>query len=73
MTPKELAIHKAAPKRLSESPSFKSVKRGKFPKPLHKMGGPRMQATDLVEVSETHRVVFMWRDGELRTDSAFLV
>lgn len=31
-----------------------------------------MQATDLVEVPETHRVVFMWRDGELRTDSAFL-
>ena len=72
MTPKELAIHKAAPKRLSELPSFKSVKRGKFPKPLHEMGGPRLQATDLVEVSETHRVVFIWRYGELRTDSAFL-
>ena len=72
MTPKELAIHKAAPKRLSELPSFRSVKRGKFPKPLHKMGGPRLQATDLVEVSENHRVVFIWRDGELRTDSAFL-
>jgi hypothetical protein len=72
MTPKELASHKAVPKRLIGVPSFKTVKRGKFPKPLHKMGGPRVQATELIEVSDSHRVVFLWRDGELRTDSAFL-
>ena len=71
MTPKELADHKAVSKRLVSVVAFKSLKRGKYPKPLHKVGGPRMQSTDLIEVSDTHRVVFIWRDGELRTDSAF--
>ena len=72
MTPKELANHKAVPKRLAGLPPFKTVKRGKFPKPLHKMGGPRIQATELINVSDAHCIVFIWRDGELRTDSAFL-
>ena len=35
------------------------------------MGGARLHATDLIAVSEQHRVVFLWRDGELRTDGAF--
>ena len=72
MTPKELATHKAAVKRLVGLPSFKSIKRGKLPKPLHKLGGPRLQATELLEVSDSHRAVFFLRDGELRTDCAFL-
>ncbi len=72
MTPKELATHKAVAKRLIGVPLFKTIKRGKLPKPLHKMGGSRVQATELIEVSDSHRVVFLWRDGELRTDSAFL-
>ena len=71
MTPKELANHKAVPKRLAGLPLFKTIKRGKFPKPLHKMGGLRIQATDLINVSDAHCIVFIWRDGELRTDSAF--
>ena len=71
MTPKELANHKAVPKRLAGLPLFKTVKRGKFPKPLNKMGGSRIQATELIDVSDSHRIVFLWRDGELRTDSAF--
>lgn len=71
MTPKELADHKAVPKRLAGLPQFKSIKRGKLPKPLHKLGGPRLQATDLIAVSGSHSVVFIWRDGELLTDSAF--
>lgn len=71
MTPKELADHKAVPKRLAGLPQFKSIKRGKLPKPLHKLGGPRLQATDLIAVSDSHSVVFIWRDGELLTDSAF--
>ena len=71
MSPKELAAHKTVPKRLAAAVAFKALKRGKLPKPLHKMGGPRMQSTDFIEVSDTHRVVFVWRDGELRTDSAF--
>jgi hypothetical protein len=71
MSPKELASHKAAPKRLSSLPDFKIMKRGKLPKPLHKMGGARIQATELISVSDTHNVFFAWRDGEIRTDSAF--
>ena len=36
------------------------------------MGSSRIQATDLLSVSDTHRVVLMWRDGETRQDSAFM-
>ncbi len=71
MLPKELAAHKLAPKRLVGIPAFRAMKKGKLPKPLHKMGGPRLHATDLTAVSDTHRAVFIWRDGELLTDSAF--
>lgn len=71
MSPKELAAHKATAKRLATVPVFKPIKRGKLPKPLHKMGSPRLQATDLIAVSDTHRIVFMWRDGEQRSDRAF--
>lgn len=72
MTPKELALHKAAYKQLQCVPVYKPLKRNKLPKPLHKMGSLRIQATDLLAVSDTHRVVMMWRDGETRQDSAFL-
>jgi hypothetical protein len=71
MSPQELAAHKALPKRLASLPSFKPMKRGKLPKPLHKMGGSRIQATELLPVSDTHNAFFAWRDGEIRTDSAF--
>ena len=71
MTPSELAQHKAAPKRLEGELAFKPMKRGKWPKPFHKMGGSRVRATELTSVSEKHRVLFVWRDGELKTDSAF--
>ena len=72
MTPAELAQHKAAPKRLAGTLAFKPMKRGKWPKPFHKMNSPRVRATEVTPVSETHRVMFLWRDGELKTDSAFL-
>lgn len=71
MTPKALAQHKAAPKQLIGTPEFKKLKRGKLPKPLHKMGGPRFMSTDLLSVSDTHRIVLMWRDGETLQDSSF--
>lgn len=71
MSPTELAQHKAAPKRLASEIVFKSLKRGKLPKPFHKMGGSRVRSTDIIPVSDTHRVLFVWRDGELKTDSAF--
>lgn len=72
MSPKDLAKHKASAKKLVGMPVFKRLKRGKLPKPLHKMGMPRLMSTDLLSVSSTHQVVFMWRDGETRQDSAFL-
>lgn len=72
MTPKELAQHKTAAKQLLGRPVFKKLKRGKLPKPLHKMGAARIMSTDLLSVSATHQVVFMWRDGETLQDSAFM-
>lgn len=72
MSPRELAVHKAAPKRLMGMPSFKRLTRGKLPKPFHKMGAPRLQATSLIAVSDKHRVIFMWRDGETLQDAAFM-
>lgn len=72
MSPKDLAKHKTAAKRLLGAPAFKKLKRGKLPKPLHKMGGARILSTDLLPVSDTHQAVFMWRDGETLQDSAFM-
>ena len=71
MSPKDLASHKAASKRMVSVPGFKTMKRGKLPRPLHKMGGSRIQATELISVSDTHNAFFAWRDGEIRSDSAF--
>lgn len=71
MLPKELAQHKLVPKRLAAVPAFRALKKGRLPKPLHKVGGARFQATDVLPVSDTHSAVFMWRDGELLTDGAF--
>lgn len=71
MSPKDLAQHKASAKQLVGMPVFKQLKRGKLPKPLHKMGAPRLMSTNLLSVSTTHQAVFMWRDGETRQDSAF--
>jgi hypothetical protein len=72
MTPQELAKHKQAPKRLAALPAFKSLKKSsKNPKPFHKMGGARFQWSEVVAVSDIHRIVFIWRDGELRTDASF--
>ena len=72
MTPKELAHHKAAKKRLEGVPSFHKAKSGpKLAKPFDKMRGPRMFSTGELSVSDVHRVYFFWRDGDLLTDSAF--
>jgi hypothetical protein len=71
VTPRELIGHKRTTKVLSTYPTFRPMKRNKWPKPFHRMGGPRVQATEIIPVSDTHRVMFLWRDGELRTDSAF--
>jgi hypothetical protein len=71
MTPTELAQHKATPKRLGAIPIFGALKSGKLPKPLHKLGGPRLKGTGLLDLSAQHKAFFAWRDGEARTDRAF--
>ncbi len=72
MSPRELARHKNSQKQLLGVPDFKRLTRGKLPKPFHKMGSPRLFATNLIKVSDTHCAVFMWRDGETRQDAAFM-
>ena len=72
MTPHELVAHKKSEKRLADLPAFKPMKKGKLPKPFKTMGGPRLFATDIIDVSDTHCVIFIWRDGEELTDSMFL-
>ncbi len=71
MEPKDLRNHKSAGKILSVQPTFKPLKKGRLPKPFHRMGGGRIHSTDLIELSGTHSVVFIWRDGAILTDTAF--
>lgn len=71
MTPSELTGHKLAPKRLAAVPVFSRAKSVKLPKPFDKMRSPRLYASGELTVSDTHKVFLFWRDGELRTDSAF--
>lgn len=71
MNPRVLASHKIAPKRLEAMPSFKGLRRGRLPKPLHKLGGERLRASDLVSVGGSYQVCFVWRDGQLLADTAF--
>jgi hypothetical protein len=71
MKKKSLAQHKLEPKQLTSSPVFSPIKRGKLPKPLHQIGGPRVQATQLITVGEKYSVWFMWRNGETLEQRAF--
>lgn len=73
MEPYHLIDHKRVKKRLASLPAFKPMKKGKFPKPFKTMGGgTRTFSTELIDVSDTHCVIFIWRDGEELTDSMFL-
>lgn len=71
MNKKELLDHKEFSKRLPEKPTFRSMKKGKLPKPFKTMGGHRMHSTELISVSDTHSIIFIWRDGQALTDTAF--
>lgn len=71
MSPKDLRDHKRTAKELSVHPTFKQLRRGRLPKPFNRMGGSRLYATDVIDLSEVHCAVFMWRDGEILTDRAF--
>jgi hypothetical protein len=72
MSPKELSAHKSASKRLAAVPVFhKSSSGNKLPKPFDKMRSSRLYASGQIDVSDTHRAFFFWRDGALLSDSAF--
>jgi len=71
MTPAELKEHKNAIKTLVGQPAFKPLKRGKLPRPFHRMGGSRYYATDIIELSDTYRAVFIYKDGPILSDTAF--
>src|SRR5471030_105355 len=71
MPPRELRNQKRQPKRLTAQPVFKPLKRNRLPKPFKTMGGARLFATDLIEVSSSHQLIFVWRDGPILTDRAF--
>lgn len=71
MEQKLLKKHKLASKRLLHVPAYKPLRRGRLPRPLEKMGGGRMFATDLLSVGESYRLCFAWRDGVLLADTAF--
>lgn len=71
MNPRDLRAHKKAPKRLESTPVFKSQARKKLPKPFHKLGGPRIESTGMIDVSADHVVFMYWRDGPILTDRSF--
>ena len=71
MDARELRSQKRQAKRLTAQPAFKSLKRNKLPKPFKTMGGSRLFATDLIDVSASHQLIFVWRDGPLLTDRSF--
>ena len=71
MNKRSLAEHKAACKNLADWPEFKPLKKNKRPKPFNRMGGSRVHATELIDVSDTHCVFLLWRDGEVLTDTSF--
>lgn len=71
MKKKTLSLHKRATKLLSEVPAFNLSKRGKLPKPLHQIGGPRIHMTQLIPVAEKYCVWFMWKDGVTLEQTSF--
>jgi hypothetical protein len=66
-----LRQHKRATKELLVEPSFRPLKRKSLPKPFHKMGGGRAHSTGLIDVSDTHSVLFVYRTGDIRSDTSF--
>jgi hypothetical protein len=67
----ELAKHKKHLKTLAVMPTFKALKRKSLPPPFKRMGGPRVKSTGMIKVSDEHKIMMLWRDGETLTDTAF--
>ncbi|MDM0024109.1 hypothetical protein [Variovorax saccharolyticus] len=67
----ELLAHKRAAKHLSKMPEFKAAKKGRLPAPYDRFKSKRLSITDITPVGEDYSVVFMWRNGDLLTDTVF--
>lgn len=65
-----LAALKRQPKRL-RAVAFTSLRKRHLPRPFDKLGGPRLQHSGLIDVSETLAVLFLVRDGESPERRAF--
>lgn len=74
MTPKELQGHKLAPKTLGALPKFKELNRknNSYPKPLDMLGRRKNAfASGLITLSDTHEAFFLYRSGDILTDTSF--
>lgn len=71
MDRKVLKSHKHATKQLVGVPSFSPLKKNSLPGQFKRMGRPRVQSSGFHSVSESHAVLFIWRDGETLADRLF--
>lgn len=71
MNKKDILDHKVFVKKLPDKPTFKAMKKGRLPKPFKSMGSNRLFTSDFIEVSDSHSIIFIWRNGEELTDRAF--
>lgn len=63
-------LPKHGPKQMGEV-QFRPCRRGSLPKPLDKIGGPRISATKVIQVSRDLCIVFLARTGETLDRRAF--
>lgn len=72
MLPSELKNHKLSEKRLDCTEiAFSPLKKGSLPGQFKRMGRPGTFSSGFIQVSDTHKVLFVWRNGEIKTDSSF--
>lgn len=72
MEKKQLHLIKAQTKEINSNlVDFKKLKRNTLPSPFKRMGGSRAYSSGLIPVSDDIHVLFIWRDGEILTDTAF--
>ena len=55
----------------SRSVSFSRLRKNTLPRPFKRMGGSRVESTGLLEVSKSLYVLFIWKTGDILTDTAF--
>lgn len=72
MNPRDLRDHKRAAKVLTALPVFKAIKRNTLPKPFDQLGRrSHAFAAGPIPVSTNHSLVFLYRSGEIFTDTSF--